>query len=48
MAWKASIFIGYLLILGKGFEESLWVLIEGALWIVPVSLKDVALKEGGS
>lgn len=32
----------------KRFWESVWILVGGALWIFPVSVKDFAFKEGGS
>lgn len=35
MPWRASSFIGYWLILGRGFEESVWIFMGGVLWILP-------------
>lgn len=33
---------------GESLEQSIWILMGGTLWILPVSVCDLALKEGGS
>lgn len=48
MPWKTSLLIRYWLILGRGFEGSILILTGGALWILPISLENIAHKEGGS
>ena len=45
--WRAFLLIDYWLIL-ESLEGSIWILMGGTLWIFPVSVWDLALKEGGS
>ena len=42
MPWSASLLVGYWLVLGSGFEESIWIVMGSALWILPVSARDFA------
>ena len=48
MPWRVSLFTEYWLILGRGFEESICILMGGALGILKISVEDFAHKEGGS
>ena len=44
MPW-AALLIGYWLILGKGFEASLWILMEDMLWILPLSFGGILVTD---
>ena len=48
MPWRATLLIGYWLILGRGFEGCVWILMWGVLWILPISVGGFAHKKSGS
>lgn len=48
ISWRDSLLTGYWLIMVRGFEESISILIGGALWILPISVGDFAYRKCGS